>query len=90
MLWHYIGRNPGTITTYSGAQKELMKWMAENGSRFPGQNKLLMTEQKLLLFLNEALVGRPRRKRGRKRQTNGRITEESEFESTEKVGIQTY
>jgi hypothetical protein len=62
--------------------------MEANGDRFPGNNKTLITEEKLLLFLQEVVVGRSRRKRGRKAQE----AEEGEDGdgNISKVGIQTY
>lgn len=92
----------GTKTTYAGPQKEIMQWCQVNGHRFRGNNKLLITEEKLLLFLKEQVVGRMKRKRGRKRESSisemeddrnddhGDESENLEPTAIDTVGIQTY
>jgi hypothetical protein len=52
--------------------------MQDNGHRFAGTNKLLVTEEKLLLFLKEAVVGRDRRHCGKKRALSEQDEEEEE------------
>jgi hypothetical protein len=60
-----------TATTYAGPQKEFLYWCRSSGHCFPGHdlpgyNPETVTEDKLLLFLNENVKNRHHKKRGKK------------------------
>src|SRR5690242_8951374 len=55
------GRNKGTANAYRGAQREFGRWCEE---RYQGDlDALIVTESKLLLFLQSRVVGRQTKKR---------------------------
>lgn len=52
----YSSGNATTLKTYASHQKHFLQWL-KNNHRYPAASRLMVNQEKLLVYLHEEIVG---------------------------------